>query len=48
MAEHPVYQLPSLNFRGTPMDIDVIKVIEAYLLSLPLEVTSSGSWACCL
>lgn len=32
VAENTVYQIPSLNFRGTPTGIDVIKVIEKNIL----------------
>ena len=31
-AESPVYQIPALNFRGTPTGIDVIKVVEKGIL----------------
>ncbi len=31
-AEHPVYKIPYLNFRGTPTGIDVVKVIEKNIL----------------
>ena len=31
-AENNVYQIPQLNFRGTPTGIDVIKVIEKNIL----------------
>jgi hypothetical protein len=31
-GENNVYQIPSLNFRGTPTGIDVIKVIEKNIL----------------
>ncbi len=31
-AENSVYQIPYLNFRGTPTGIDVIKVIEKNIL----------------
>jgi hypothetical protein len=31
-AENNVYQIPYLNFRGTPTGIDVIKVIEKNIL----------------
>ena len=31
-GENNVYQIPALNFRGTPTGIDVIKVIEKNLL----------------
>jgi hypothetical protein len=28
LAEHPVYKIPSLDFRGTPTGIDLLKIIE--------------------
>ncbi len=31
-AENNVYQIPYLNFRGTPTGIDVIKIIEKNIL----------------
>jgi hypothetical protein len=31
-AENNIYQIPSLNFRGTPTGIDVRKVIEKNIL----------------
>jgi hypothetical protein len=31
-GENTVYQIPTLNFRGTPTGIDVIKVIEKNIL----------------
>ncbi|HOW96907.1 MAG TPA: DUF1116 domain-containing protein [Kiritimatiellia bacterium] len=31
-AENNVYQIPSLNFRGTPTGIDVVKVVEKNIL----------------
>jgi len=31
-AENTVYQVPFLNFRGTPTGIDVIKVVEKGIL----------------
>jgi hypothetical protein len=29
LAEHPVYKIPALDFRGTPTGIDVMKVVES-------------------
>ena len=31
-AENTVYQIPYLNFRGTPTGIDVVKVVEKNIL----------------
>lgn len=31
-TEHNVYQIPALNFRGTPTGIDVVKVVEKNIL----------------
>ena len=31
-AENSVYQIPYLNFRGTPTGIDVVKVIDKNIL----------------
>ena len=28
LGEHPRYQIPALNFRGTPCGIDIMKVVE--------------------
>ncbi len=28
LAEHPVYQIPALDFRGTATGIDLLKVVE--------------------
>jgi len=28
MEEHPVFRIPFLDFRGTPVGIDILKVIE--------------------
>ena len=33
-TENNVYQIPSLDFRGTPTGIDVVKVIEKGVLPL--------------
>ena len=33
-GENTVYQIPSLNFRGTPTGIDVIKVVEKNILQI--------------
>ncbi len=32
LAEHGAYQIPSLNFRGTPVGIDLLKVVEKGVL----------------
>jgi hypothetical protein len=32
MAESGAYQIPALDFRGTPTGIDVVKVIETQIL----------------
>lgn len=32
LAEHGAYQIPSLDFRGTPIGIDVVKVVEKGVL----------------
>ena len=32
LAEHPAFQIPGLNFRGTPTGIDVRQVVEKHLL----------------
>ena len=29
LAEHPVYKIPALDFRGTPTGIDLLKVVES-------------------
>ena len=31
-AEHPVYKIPALAFRGTPVGIDVCRVVESGVL----------------
>ena len=32
LAENPVYQIPALDFRGTPTGIDLLKVVETGIL----------------
>ena len=32
LAEHPVYQIPALDFRGTPTGIDVMRVVDKNVL----------------
>jgi len=32
MGEHPFFKIPSLNFRGTPSGIDLLKVVESGIL----------------
>jgi hypothetical protein len=32
VAEHPVYRIPALSFRGTPIGIDVTRVVETGVL----------------
>lgn len=32
LGEHPAYQIPALDFRGTPTAIDVVKVVETGIL----------------
>jgi len=32
LAEHPAYQVPALGFRGTPVGIDLFKIIETGIL----------------
>jgi hypothetical protein len=29
LAEHPVYKIPALDFRGTPTGIDLLRVVES-------------------
>jgi hypothetical protein len=29
LAEHPVYKIPGLDFRGTPTGIDLLRVVES-------------------
>ncbi|MCU0694035.1 MAG: DUF1116 domain-containing protein [Polyangiaceae bacterium] len=32
VTEHPTYQIPALDFRGTPTGIDVVRVVESSIL----------------
>jgi Protein of unknown function (DUF1116) len=40
-AEHPVYRIPSLSFRGTPVGIDVCRVVESGVLPV-MDVGVAG------
>lgn len=41
LAEHPVYRIPSMKFRGTPVGIDVRKVVKSGIL--PICNTSTAN-----